>query len=39
MSPLKVTLLPVANTAVLHSHSGISLRPSILILTTGRSVT
>jgi hypothetical protein len=38
MSPLRVTLLPVAKTAVWHSHSGMSLRPNILILITGRSL-
>jgi hypothetical protein len=38
MSSLKPMLLPVAKTAVRHSHSGISLWPRILILITGRSV-
>ena len=37
-SSLKPTLLPVANTVVWHSHSGISLRPRIRILISGRSV-
>ena len=39
MSPLKATLLPVANSAVRHSQSGISERPRMRTRTIGRSAT